>query len=401
MLSLKKIVNMVDEILPEIIELRHKIHRNPEMAGNEYETAELLRSKLRSTKIELLPPFLETDVVGILNKETAGKNVTLRADIDALPLDELNDLPYKSRNPGIMHACGHDGHAAILAGAALVLDKLKDELKGSVRFVFQPGEEVVAMGKSLLDAGGLDNPEPNAVFALHAVAGYPAGTIITREGAIMAAAAFFKITITGKGGHGSKPEAVIDPILTGCRAVEALQSIVSRNIAPHNPVVISICRFDGGTNANILPESVEIEGTVRFLDNKVGENIHKLIERTLNGICISTGAKFVLEYDVPYIPTINTYEYVKLSKKVVEKYLGRNMWFDMEHSAMAGEDFSFYLKNYPGVFCFIGVGCDSPAYHNPKFDFCDNAIRNGILYFVGMTIEVIRSSKVFCCYEES
>ncbi|MFA7231932.1 MAG: amidohydrolase, partial [Victivallaceae bacterium] len=202
MISKKEIVKTIENILPEIIELRQNIHRNPELAGNEHATSTLIRNILSFTELELLPPFLETDVVGMLNGNAPGKNVTLRADMDALPLNELNDLPYKSQIPGLMHACGHDGHTAILAGTALVLNSFKDELKGSVRFVFQPGEEIAALGKYLVEAGALENPAPAAIVALHAISSYPAGSIITRSGTIMAAAGFFKIKVIGRGGHG-------------------------------------------------------------------------------------------------------------------------------------------------------------------------------------------------------
>jgi amidohydrolase len=383
----KKIEDIVDQILPEVIVLRHTIHRNPELAGREFSTSALVRETLSSTNVKLLPPFLKTDVVGLLNGGGKGKNIALRADMDALPMQELNDLPYKSSVDGQMHACGHDGHTAMLLGAALVLDKLRDELKGTVRFVFQPGEEIVAMGKELVDAGALKNPEPDAVFAMHAQSGYPAGSIISRSGTIMAAAGFFKIKIIGRGGHGSKPESTIDPILAACRIVEAFQGIVSRNVDPQDAAVISVCRFDGGRNANVIPEEVTLEGTVRFLDSKVGEQIHRLIEQNVKGICLAAGATYEFDYSLPYIPTVNDPAYVEVARRVAEKYFGRRMWFEMPRSSLGGEDFSFYLRDYPGAFCYIGVGTESSAIHNPKFDFNDDAMRNGVIYLVAMALD--------------
>lgn len=389
MLHKKKIEDIVDRILPEVISLRHKIHQQPELAGMEFSTAALIRKTLSLTNLELHPPFLKTDVVGLLKGMEKGRNVTLRADIDALPMQELNNLPYKSAVDGQMHACGHDGHTAMLIGAALVLDKLRDELKGTVRFVFQPGEEVVAMGRDLVDAGALKNPEPDAVFALHAQTGYPAGSIISRSGTIMAAAAFFKIRIIGRGGHGSRPELTIDPILVGCRVVESLQGIVSRNVDPQDAAVISVCRFEGGRNANVIPEDVILEGTVRFLDGKTGEQIHRLMEQTIKGVCLASGATYEFEYKLPYIPTVNDPVYVEASRRITEKYIGRNMWFEMARASLGGEDFSFYLRDYPGAFCFIGMGMDRPCYHNPQFDFNDEAIRNGVIYLVATTLETM------------
>ncbi|MFA6104298.1 MAG: M20 family metallopeptidase [Victivallaceae bacterium] len=388
----EKIEDIVDGILPEVTALRHAIHRNPELAGNEFSTAALIRNTLIANGLKLLPPFLKTDVVGILKGKRDGKNIALRADIDALPMQELNNFPYKSSVDGRMHACGHDGHAAMLIGAAMVLNKLRDELKGSVRFVFQPGEEIAAMGKDLVDAGALKNPEPDAVFAIHAQSGYPAGSIISRSGTIMAAVGFFKLKITGRGGHGSRPELTVDPILAGSRIVESLQSIVSRNIDPQAPAVISVCRFEGGKNANVIPEEVILEGTTRFFDNKVGEQIHRLIEQTVKGVCLASGATYEFEYKQPYIPTVNDSVYVEAARKVTEKYLGSNMWFEMERASLGGEDFAFYLRDYPGAFCFIGIGEDSPALHNPNFDFNDEAMRNGIIYMVAMTLETMEAN---------
>lgn len=385
----KQIREIAEKILPEIIELRHNIHSNPELAGEEVATSELVRNTLKFTDIELLPPFLETDVVGLLKGDESGKNVALRADMDALPLNELTDVPYKSKVPGKMHACGHDGHTAMLVGAALVLNELRDKLKGSVRFVFQPGEEVVALGKKLVEAGALKNPEPDAVFALHGHSSYPAGAIIGRPGTIMAAAGFFKIRIIGKGGHGSKPEMTIDPILTGCRVVEALQSIVSRVVDPQDAAVLSVCRFEGGKNPNVIPEEVIIEGTTRFLKAEIGDKMPDLIERTVRGICDSAGAKYEFDYTLPYIPTVNDPKMIETAAKVANKYFGKNMWFDMERSSMGGEDFSYYLREYPGAFCNLGVGADSPAIHNPKFNFNDNALLNGIIFMSAMAMEIM------------
>jgi amidohydrolase len=271
----------------------------------------------------------------------------------------------------------------------LVLDKLRDELKGTVRFVFQPGEEIAAMGKALVNVGALKNPEPDAVFAMHAQSGYPAGSIISRSGTIMAAAGFFKIKIIGRGGHGSRPELAIDPVLAGCRVVEALQSIVSRNVDPQDAAVLSVCRFDGGRNANVIPEEVILEGTVRFLESNVGEQIHRLMEQTVKGICLASGATYEFEYKLPYIPTVNDPAHVEMARRITEKYFGRDMWFEMPRASLGGEDFSFYLRDYPGAFCFIGMGGDSPCYHNAKFDFNDEAIRNGIIYLVATTLETM------------
>ena len=385
----KKIFEITGKILPEIVCARRNIHSCPELAGKEVKTSKLVRKVLSFTDIELLKPFIGTDVVGILRGGKPGRNVTLRADMDALPMDEINELPYRSKNPGIMHACGHDGHTAMLLGAALTLNELKDELPGSVRFVFQPGEEIAAMGKALVEAGALLNPEPDAVFALHAASDLPVGAIASRPGAIMAAAGFFKIIITGSGGHGSRPELTVDPIVTASQIVVALQTICSRNIDPQAAAVISVCRFEGGKNANIIPESVILEGTTRFLTPEVGEQLRQRIEQTVSGICQAFGAKYEFAYNLPYIPTINDKKIYEFAKKLSQEYFGKKNWFELPVSSMGGEDFAYYLDRYPGVFCRIGIGEDAPSIHNINFDFDDDALRNGIAFMAGAAVEFL------------
>ena len=386
----EEIMELAGRFAPDAIGIRHRIHQNPELAGEEYQTAATIRQALAVTAAEILPPFLDTDVVALLSGGAAGPNVTLRADMDALPLDELNDLPYKSTRPGIMHACGHDAHAAMLTGAALALNALRDRFAGSVRFVFQPGEEVAALGRDLVFAGALTNPEPKAVFALHGAAGFPAGAIAGRPGPMMAAAGFFKITIIGKGGHGSRPELAIDPILTAARLVEALQGIVARQIDPQDAAVISVCRFESGKNCNVIPEQAELEGTTRFLSPAVGDVLPELIEKTVKGVCLTTGADYRFDYRLPYRPVINDAACVDRAREIVTAMFGEKMWHELPRSSMGAEDFCYYLDRYPGAYCNIGIGCDRPGIHNPRFDFNDDAIRNGIAFLVAIALKTLQ-----------
>lgn len=384
-----KIFEITDKILPEIISVRQNIHRYPELAGEEVQTSRLVRNILGFTDIKLLKPFIGADAVGIMRGGKPGRNVTLRADMDALPMDEINALPYRSEYPGKMHACGHDGHTAMLLGAALVLNEFKEKISGSVRFVFQPGEEIAAMGKALVESGALLDPEPDAIFALHGMSGLPVGAISSRPGTIMAAAGFFKIIITGRGGHGSRPELAIDPIVAGCKVVDALQVICSRNVSPQDAAVISVCRFEGGKNANVIPESVILEGTVRFLEPEVGELLPELIKRTVKGVCEALGAAYEFEYSLPYIPTVNNAKIYDFAKKMSQEYFGKTNWVEMPRSLMGSEDFSYYLARYPGAFCNIGMGENSPGLHNMNFNFNDDALRNGIAFMAGAAIEFL------------
>ena len=387
--SYQSVEKLVDKILPDVVSIRHIIHQNPELALQEYDTAALIRKILDSAGIRPLEPFLETDVVAILEGKEAGANVTLRADIDALPLQEKTGLPYQSKRDGLMHACGHDGHTAMLIGSALVLSKLKDQFRGSVRFVFQPGEEVVAAGKDLVGKGALRDPEPDAVFALHAWSGIPEGSISSKPGVLLAAADFFKITVQGKGAHGSEPEASIDPILIAARIVEALQTIASRRVSALDSAVVSVCRICGGTNSNIIPSSVELEGTTRYLDPETGKKIPVYMEQIVKGVCDSMGASYEFSYTSTYIPTINNHDIVELGKRVTEDLLGASSWIELSSPSMGGEDFAYYIRDYPGAMFRLGMGKESATLHNPHFDFNDNALKNGILFLVSAALEAL------------
>ncbi len=383
-----KIEKLVDSILPDIVAIRREIHRRPELAGEEVGTAALIREKLACTDIKLQIPYLQTDVVGMLHGKGEGPNVTLRADIDALPLDELSDLDYVSEYPGKMHACGHDGHTAVLIGAALVLNQLRHEFNGSIRFVFQPGEEVVALGHKLVDAGALDNPVPKAVFALHAWPGVKSGLIMSRPGPAMASAGFFKAVITGRGAHGSAPQNSIDPIVVGSHVVTGLQTIVARNLNPQDAAVVSVCRFSSGQNGNVIPESAILEGTIRSLNPTVGEQLKMLLTQYIEGVCATFGAKCDLELNVPYDVLINTPEYVELVKETALECTGA--YEELARPSMGGEDFCFYLQKAPGAFFRLGNGEDSPGTHNPHFNFSDDAIRNGILMMVNLALKTLK-----------
>jgi amidohydrolase len=389
--SIQHLKTEIAKIVPDLVKVRHTIHQNPEIALKEFDTSALIRKLLREAGIQALKPFLETDVVAMVKGKAAGRNVTLRADIDALPLLEKTGLAYASKRKGTMHACGHDGHTAMLLGAALVLNRLREEINGSVRFVFQPGEEIVAAGKQLVAKGALRNPRPNAVFALHAWAGMPLGAVASKPGPLLAASDFFTIEVKGKGAHGSRPEDSIDPILTAARIVESLQSVASHEVSSLEPVVLSVCRIAGGTNGNVIPDSVEIEGTTRYLRPELKQKIQSAIQRIVKGVCDTTGACFSLKYDSPYIPTINDEAMVALGKKVALRVLGAGNWFDLASPSMGAEDFSYYLQKHPGAMFRLGMGEKSASLHNSHFDFNDKAMAAGILFLVSLALEILQA----------
>ena len=392
MIDADRITRLVDEVTPEAVSLRHAIHRNPELAMEEHDTAALVRRSLAESGLEPLPPVLGTDVIALMPCGGAGRNVTLRADMDALPLQENADVPHRSARDGVMHACGHDGHTAVLLGAAAALARLREELAGTVRFVFQPAEEVRAAGRDLVRRGILEDPPAEAVFALHSMSGLPVGAISSKPGVFLGAADFFTLRVEGRGAHGSRPEESVDPVLTAARVVEGLQSIVSRRVSPLDSAVVSVCRIQGGTNGNVIPDSVELEGTTRYLNLETGRKLPGWIEQIAAGVCASAGASHVLDYSDSYIPTVNDAEMVKLGREVVADVLGPGSWVEMSEPAAAAEDFSYYLQEHPGAMFWLGMGEECAPLHNARFDFNDEAVRNGILFLVCAAVTFLSRS---------
>jgi amidohydrolase len=383
------VTHEVEKILPKILAVRHHLHAHPELALQEFSTSAYIRSQLEAQEIHALDPFLETDVVALVAGTETGRNVTLRADLDALPLQEMNGFDYRSTIPGMMHACGHDGHSAMLLGAAFVLNNLRHRFRGSVRIVFQPGEECVAAGKDLVAAGVLENPKPDAVLALHAWTGLPVGAIGAKPGAAMAAADFFKITVQGRGGHGSKPERTIDPILIATRVVESLYAIPSRHIGALDPVVISVCSIHGGQSSNVIPDEVVLEGSIRYFSKEAGEKLPGLFERIVRDECGKSGASCLIDYKRPYIPTINNPDIVAIGKGIVEQNLGAAAWINVAEPSMGSEDFSYYLEKNRGAMFLLGMGEEGPQLHNNCFNFNDDALKNGILFLVLSALKLL------------
>jgi len=386
MLKLKDIDIAIDELLDEVIEIRQKLHAHPELSLKEYNTSEFIRAQLSELDIEVLSPFLSTDVVALLNGEKNEKNVTLRADMDALPIIEENTMPYRSTNSGVMHACGHDGHTAMLLGATIILEKFKTHLDGSVRFVFQPGEEVVAAGRELVEKGILTNPNPDVVLALHGWPGYPTGAICSRPGALMAAADFFKIKLSGKGGHGSSPDQQSNPIVAASKIVTGLTSIPENDFKPEDLVVINISKFVGGTTSNVIPTEVIIEGSVRYFDYSIGEGMQDLFEKVLRTTNKHTELDYELNYNRPYIATVNDSDIINECKSITMQYIDESGWIDIPDPVMSSEDFSYYIHRNPGGMFFLGMGEKSPGLHTNSYDFNDKALRNGIKFLVMSTI---------------
>ena len=370
----------LDDVWAKMVEFRHELHRTPEIAGQEFKTMRMIRERLSELDLEVLPPFLETDTVAILHGARPGKNLTLRADIDALRLEEKTGCPYASEVPGMMHACGHDAHASMLMGAAEILCSMKDDLKGTIRFVWQPGEENAAMAKDLIAAGALDSPAPDMVAAIHMAPGIPLGMMKVCRGASEAACSHFKITFRGKGGHGSLPHAARSALTAAAFAVVEAQSIVPNRLNPHHPGVISICCFNSGTIHNIIPEEAVLQGTIRSFDTADDE----LLANALREVCEGAAKIHRVECEVDivrgYLPVINTAAEIEMAILAAER-AGLKTGFP-QYPSMGSEDFSYFLTKAPGVMIKLGNGENAPALHQPDFDAGDEAMRYGIGWFV-------------------
>lgn len=361
----------------ELIEFRRDLHMHPELSFKEYRTTEKIKDKLISLGIEIIDIGLETGVVGLLRGKGDGPVIALRGDIDALPIRELTNVAYKSKIDGVMHACGHDIHTTSVIGAAVILAGMKEELEGNVIFVFQPAEEINKGAKLMVEKGLFTDVRADLIFGLHNNPEIPWGKIAIKKGGLMAAVDTIRIKVRGKGGHGAIPNATRDPIIAASAMLMNLQTIVSRNVSPLDSAVISIGTFHSGTANNVIPELVEISGTVRSFSPEVREMLPKRIKAVLE----STAQAYMVEAELEYIfdlPAVfNDEEMTKLAYDAATEIVGEEGIVDPIPS-MGGEDFSIFTQKIPGFFFWLGVGNKEKdmnyVWHNPRFDGDDRAI---------------------------
>lgn len=358
---------LTDDLISRTIEIRRYLHQYPELSGQEYKTSKFIQEKLLTFNIELLD-FDEPSVVGFLKGSKGEKTIALRADIDALPIMEEGDKPYISKVPGVAHACGHDGHVAVLLAVAEWLSQNREKIEHNVVFIFQSSEEMTPSGaKALIDQGVLSNVD--SIFGMHLWQGEEKGKIGLTYGSMMASADEFEIIIKGKGGHGAAPHETIDPIYISTYLIQALQSIISRTLNPIHPGVISIGKIESGTTFNIIPDSAKIYGTVRALTPETVKIMREQIVQLTAGICASFGASGEVNYFLGTPPLVNDLNNSKFVEKVIQESFGKEV-IKLIEPVMAGEDFSHYLLEKPGSFIFVGMGSEKSNYphHHPRFD---------------------------------
>ena len=387
------IIKYINEITEEIINIRRKIHTNPELGNNEYSTMELICAFLEKNNIEYTKNVAKTGVIALIKGDNPGKTIALRADMDALDINEENDIEYKSKNQGIMHACGHDAHVAILLGAAYVINSLKNKLSGNVKLIFQPNEEMDGGAKPMIEENVLKNPNVDAIAALHVSPAYDTGYISTKKGVLTASPDMFDLVINGRGGHGAHPELSIDPIIIGSQIVSAWQTILSRNTSALNSAVITVGQFHSGTNSNTIPDTAELSGTARAFSNQMRDFLAEKMKLMAESIANSYGASISFNYHKLYPPLINDDSFTDFVCEAMADVLGKDKLICEKEPSMIGEDFSYFAEEIPACMFYLGIknkekDCIYPL-HSSKFNLDEDAIPVGIMAFSSIVIKYL------------
>ncbi|MCY8505034.1 M20 peptidase aminoacylase family protein [Bacillus atrophaeus] len=375
-----------DALNKRLINMRRDLHEHPELSFEEFETTKKIRRWLEEENIEILDvPQLETGVIAEIKGHADGPVIAVRADIDALPIHEQTNLPFASKTDGTMHACGHDFHTASIIGTAILLNKRKDELKGTVRFIFQPAEEIAAGARKVIEAGVLDGV--SAIFGMHNKPDLQVGTIGLKEGPLMASVDRFELVIKGKGGHAGIPNNSIDPIAAAGQIVSGLQSVVSRNISSLQNAVVSITRIQGGSSWNVIPDQAEMEGTVRTFQKEAREAVPEHMKRIAEGIAAGYGAQAEFRW-FPYLPSVmNDGQFLNAASEAAAR-LGYQT-VPAEQSP-GGEDFALYQEKIPGFFVWMGTN-GTEEWHHPAFTLDEEALRVAARYFAELAVTVLES----------
>ena len=398
MVATEQLREVIDEILPGVVADRRDFHEHPELAHQEVRTAGVVADRLRAIGLDdIRTGIASTGVTGLIRGTAGpgGKTVLLRADMDALPIHELNEVEYRSRTDGVMHACGHDAHTAMLLAVTRLLMERRGEFAGTVKVLFQPAEEVPPGGaKPMIEAGVLEEPHVDAAFGLHIAQGDPVGTLSVRPGPYMAAADRFRVVIHGKGGHGAHPHDTIDPVLVGAQIVTALQSLVAREIDPIESGGVTVAAFLAGEAFNVIPETAELRGTVRTFTPANRDLLQERIGALVTGIAAAMRAEATVEYARGYPATVNDPELTELVRRACEATVGPDKVLTGA-PMMGAEDFSYFLEAVPGSFFF--VGSKNPerglvwGHHHPRFDLDEAALAVGIEAMVRVALDYLSS----------
>lgn len=379
----------IRDLQSDLVAWRRHLHQHPELGFQEQQTAEFVSQKLTAWGIEHQTGIAQTGIVAVIEgtKPAIARPpvLAIRADMDALPIQELNEVPYRSRHDGKMHACGHDGHTAIALGTARYLSTHRDTFAGTVKIIFQPAEEGPGGAKPMIEAGVLKNPDVDAIIGLHLWNNLPLGTAGVRAGALMAAVECFRCTILGKGGHGALPHQTVDSVVVAAQIVTALQTIVARNVNPIDSAVVTVGEFHAGTAENVIADTARLRGTVRYFNPQLEGFLGDRIKQIIDGICASHGATYDLDYWQHYPATVNDAQMAELVRSVAETVIETPAGVVPECQTMGGEDMSYFLREVPGCYFFLGTanpdkGLTFP-HHHPRFNFDESALAVGVEMF--------------------
>lgn len=394
-MDLTDVQNDIDDLREELISIRHDLHRHPELGFEEERTQRIVRDWLERHGYH---PWTTagTGLVADLNPGATENTIALRADMDALPMDESTDLPYQSVNPGRSHKCGHDGHTTILMGTAAILAKQRERIKGNVRLIFQPAEEGVRGGgaRVIVDEGGLDNV--NEVYGLHSWPDWPKGQLRVAAGPMMAQVHAFFVKIKGKGGHGSQPQTCRDPIVAASHLVNSLQTVVSRGLGYEGGAVLSVCSIQAGTTHNVIPEDANLSGTIRTFDPEISDRVLKRLHEIAQGTAQTFGVGIAIDIEEGFPVLINDPICAEVVSRIGAEVMGAANVSSRELPMAGGEDFAYYAEKCPSAFFFLGAGRqgeNTPGCHHPDFDFDDDLIPVGMELFlriVGDRLSMIR-----------
>jgi amidohydrolase len=377
-----RILKMAFDLEDQLIKWRRDFHMYPELGFKEFRTSKKVLEELTRLNIEATPGVGGTGVIGFIKGRQKGKTIALRADMDALPITEENDVPYRSKNQGIMHACGHDGHTSILLGAATILAELRGSLKGNVKLIFQPAEEIPEGGAStLINEGVLKKPDVHSIVGLHIVTRFPSGKIAIKQGVVTAATDKLKIHIEGKSGHAARPHEAVDSIIVASQIITSIQALVTRETDALEPKVISIGRINGGEAHNVIAKDVIMSGTIRTFSKETRERVHKLLRNRCKSIAREMGAKADVKITQGTPPQINQPGLFEALRVVLPEVLGKENVMEFQTPSLGGEDFAFYSEKVPGFFFFLGCGNDKGKVnyplHSSHFDFDDSILKKG------------------------
>ena len=391
----KALFAQIDAINDKVVTIRHDLHEHPELSGHEEHTKYLVKGILEASGYKVKEFDDHYGLIADLDSPNIGtKRVAIRADMDALPIEEHTNAPYASRVPGVMHACGHDSHTAIALGAAIALAEFKEQLPGNIRFIFQPSEESKEGGSiQMIEGGALEGVD--AIFGLHAYPYLPTGQIGYKYGVMMASADVFTIEVFGKAAHGARPHEGVDAILVTAMIINSLNHIVSRRIDPLHPAVISLGQIEGGSAPNIICDHVKVRGTVRTVNEEIRKNIPEMMEESIKGIAKSMGAKFNFDYEFGQPELINDDKMVDVIVEAAKEVVGAENCIDLEDPVMGGEDFSEYLQIVPGAFFRLGT-CNKEketcvSQHNSRFNVDDDALQIGMKILSSAALKVLES----------